>query len=162
MEKDTNDVLRQYVADTGVRSAHKVATDFDQVAQALPAEALTTGLSEAFRSDQTPAFEQLLVQSFEQGDPQQRAAVLGRLLDAAGPEVLRGLQEQGLLPPRVDHESFRQLRPEEVEAIAGAASRDNPALIDDISNCYAADPALAKTLGGAALNVALEKIAHRL
>lgn len=161
MEKNTTDVLRQYIADTGVRSAQQVASDFGLIAQALPTETVTIGLSEAFRSDQTPAFEQLLVQSFEQGDARQRAAVLGRLLDAAGPQVLRGLQEKGVLPAQVDHQAADRLGPEVVQEIAGAVSRENPALIDDISDCYAADPALASTLGGGALNVALEKIAQR-
>ncbi|GIZ50505.1 hypothetical protein [Noviherbaspirillum aridicola] len=162
MKKDTTGVLRQYVTDTGVRSARQVATDFDEVARALPPEAVTDGLSEAFRSDQTPAFEELLQHSFEQGDPRQRANMLGRLLDAAGPQVLHALRERGVLPPQVDRDAAHRLRPQAVHEIAGVASRENPALIDDISSCYATDPALARTLGGAALNVALQKIAQRL
>ena len=162
MKKDTNEVLQRYVGDTGVRCARRVATDFDLVARNLPPEAVTSGLSEAFRSGQTPAFEDLLLQSFERGDPQQRAAVLWRLLDAAGPRVRRALQERGVLPRQVDHEVARRMRPQVVQEIAGAASRENPSLIDDLSTCFASDPALAGTLGGAALNVALEKIAQRL
>ena len=53
MKKDTTDVLRRYVGDTGVRSARRVATDFDLVARNLPPEAVTSALSEAFRSGQT-------------------------------------------------------------------------------------------------------------
>lgn len=166
MKQETTDVLRQYVADTGVRSARQVATDFDAVARELPPEAVTSGLSEAFRSGQTPSFGQLLLQSFEQGDTQQRKAVLGRLLAAAGPQVLRRLQEKGVLPEvspgQTDQVAALLQNPEAVRIVADAASRENPALIDVISNCYAADPALARTLGGAALNVALQKIAQRL
>jgi hypothetical protein len=171
MEKDTTAVLQKYVADTGVRSVQKVEIDFDRIAHALPAQDLTNGLSEAFRSEQTPAFEQLLGQSFEQGDAEQRAAVLNHLLDAAGPAAMQTLLEKGVLPEPIVPGSVRalamtteqagRLRPETVQEIAYVAHCDDPAVIDRISNHYAGNPALAKTLGGAALNVALEKIAHQ-
>jgi hypothetical protein len=45
--------------------------------------------------------------------------------------------------------------------IVAHAEKSNPSIVDQISGFYAEHPTLIKTLGGAALTVALAKIAER-
>jgi hypothetical protein len=171
LEKDVSSVLQQYATDTGVHSMQKVEKDFAQVTQQLPAEHVTNGLSEAFRSEQTPPFGQTLGASFEQGDAQQRAGMLNSLLDGAGPAVVRSLMENGLLqgasPDGEAHEAAvtpelaEQIHPELFQQIALEAEQTNPEVVERISHFYAGDPHLMTTLGGSTLSVALSKIAER-
>jgi hypothetical protein len=146
----------------------KVENDFVEVTQQVPTEHVTNGLSEAIRSEHTPPFDQVVGQSFEQGDAHQRAGVLNRLLDAAGPSIVRPLVDSGVLQnaphdtpePTVTPELADKLHPELVQQIAYTAEQENPDVIDKMSNLYAEDPVLGKTLGGGTLSVALTKIAE--
>jgi hypothetical protein len=70
--------------------------DFDAVARHAPAEDVQHGLSEAFRSDQTPPFPQMVGHLFNQGDSQQRAGMLNQLLGGMGPSVLGSLMGGGM------------------------------------------------------------------
>ena len=56
------DLLKQYASSEGAAAAPApdVHAHFDEVAQAAPAGAIAEGLAAAFRSDQTPAFGQML------------------------------------------------------------------------------------------------------
>jgi hypothetical protein len=169
-EKDLSSVLQQYATETGVYSTQKVEQDFAQVKQQVPAEQVTNGLSEAIRSEQTPPFDQMVGQSFEQGDPRQRAGMLNHLLDGAGPAVVNTLLQNGVPPAAlqgidgqeaaVTPELAGQLDPIVVQQVALDAQRENPDVIDRMSNLYAEDPELVKTLGGGTLSVALGKIAE--
>jgi hypothetical protein len=169
-EKDLSSVLQQYATETGVYSTQKVEQDFAQVTQQMPTEQVTSGLSEAIRSEQTPPFDQMVGQSFEQGDPRQRAGMLNHLLDGAGPAVVNTLVQNGVPPaalqaidghePAVTPELAEQLHPGLVQRIALDAQRENPDVVDRMSNLYAEDPELVKTLGGETLSVALSKIAE--
>jgi hypothetical protein len=71
--------LKQYLGATPAQSSPEVDQHFQQAAQAAPHEALSHGLAEAFRSDQTPPFGQMLAQLFAQSSPQQQAAILAQL-----------------------------------------------------------------------------------
>ncbi len=55
----------------------------------------------------------------------------------------------------------QQIPPEAVEQIADKAHKEDPSIIDRISDFYAEHPTLVKTLGTAALTIALAKIAER-
>lgn len=169
----TNNVsalLQQYAGDTGVKSVQKVEQDFVEVVQQVPAKEVMNGLSEAMRSEHTPPFDEMVGQSFMQGDPQQRAEMLNQLLDGAGPAVVQPLVENGMLgnalAMKEPHSGFvdstiaQQLQPHLVQQIAQVAQQENPAVIDKMSSLYAEDPALVKTLGGVTLSVALGKIAE--
>jgi len=59
--------------------------DYQKVAKAAPTDVVAGGLSQAFRSDQTPPFPQMLANLFGQSDPNQRAGVLNRLRNALEP-----------------------------------------------------------------------------
>lgn len=170
LEKDVSSVLQQYAAETGVYSTEKVERDFVRVTKELSAEHVTNGLSEALRSEQTPPFDQVVGQSFEQGDDEQRAGMLNQLLDGAGPSVVKPLVENGVphdalkcsekQEPAVSPELAGQLHPELVQQVAREAHQENPEVIDKMSNFYAEDPALVTTLGGGTLSVVMSKIAE--
>jgi hypothetical protein len=169
-KKDISFVLQKYAMETGVYSKHKVESDFADVAQQVSAEDVTTGLSEAIRSEQTQPFDQMVGQSFEQGDAHQRAGMLNQLLDAAGPTVVKPLMESGVLQgtpdsadsrePGFTPEMMEQMHPGLVQQIAQQAELENPGIIDRMSTFYAEDPHLVKTLEGGTLNIALIKIAE--
>lgn len=169
-ENDVSALLQQYAAETGVRSVQKVEQDFVEVAQQVPSETLTHGLSEAIHSDQTPPFEQMVGESFERGDSRQRAGMLKGLLDAAGPAAARPLIDHGVLPAAPDHVETTELVDSElagrlqsslVEQVAYEAAQEDPSVIDRMSTLYAEDPELGKTLGGVTLSVALGKMAEK-
>jgi hypothetical protein len=170
LEKDVSSVLQQYAAETGVYSKEQVERDFVRVAQQLPAEHVTNGLSEALRSEQTPPFDQMVGQSFEQGDAVQRAGMLNQLLDGARPAVVKSLVESGVpedaftnnsqQEPVITPELADQLHPDLVQLAAREAHQENPEIIEKMSNLFAEDPALAKSLSGQTLGVAMSKIAE--
>lgn len=199
---DIGNILGQY--STGNANSNRVEQDFDDVAQNASQDDLRHGLSETFRSDQTPPFGNMVGQLFGQADTQQRAGMLNHLISAAGPAVLGALLGGGnrmggtsgmggmgnaggmgglggmlgggaaagglgaLLErfgsggqAQLSPEEAAQLRPEEVEELASHAEKNNPGVIDHMSDFYAQNPTLVKALGGAALAVALGKMANR-
>ena len=162
-------LLQQY---TGQGQApQSVHDDFDQVAQAAPQSAIAEGLAEAFRSDQTPPFGQMVAQLFGQSNGQQRAGILNTLIAAAGPTIAAQMLSRGGASglagilgggqTQVTPEQAAQVSPESVGEIATHAQQQDPSIIDQVSNIYAAHPTLVKTLGGAALAIALARIAQR-
>lgn len=172
-------VLQQYTGTAAAQAPTTVHDDFDQIAQSAPQSALADGLAAAFRSDQTPDFGQMAAQLFSNSGGQQRAGILNTLLRAAGPMILsqvlsRKAQTEGggglssiidLLSggqqTQVTPEQAEQIPADAVEEIAAQAEKKDPSVIDQVSNFYAEHPTLVKTLGAAALTIALAKIAER-
>jgi hypothetical protein len=168
-------LLEQYAG--GQNPPRSVDDDFDQVARAAPHEELTQGIAGAFRSDQTPPFPRMVGQLFGQSDNHQRAGLLNALLGAAGPAVLSQVLGgggggggplgalSGLLgaggQPRVTPEMAARVPPEAVEQLAAQAERQNPSIIDTVSDFAARNPQLVKTLGTAALGIAMAHFAGR-
>ncbi|MFT4101187.1 MAG: hypothetical protein QM674_09160 [Burkholderiaceae bacterium] len=68
----------------------------------------------------------------------------------------------GGLLPTITPEQASQLSPEEVGRIAAEAEKHDPSIIDSLSEFYARNPALVKTLGGAILAIAMAKIHERM
>ena len=179
------DLLQQYNGADPNRAPDTVHDDFDQLAQNAPHGELADGLAAAFRSDQTPAFGQMVSQMFANGNGQQRASLLNTLLRTVGPTVLAqvlsrggggggglagllgggGCGLAGLLgggaAPEVTPEQAERVSPEEVAQIAEHAEQQDPSIIDQVSDFYSRQPTLVKTLGAAALTIALAKIADR-
>jgi hypothetical protein len=180
--KQLGGVLDRY-ADKGVVPPpdSDVHEDFDQFVRAAPPEAVADGLSAAFRSDQTPPFPQMASQLFGRAGGPQRANILNMLLTTVGPlvvqqilarrrrgtaasgqggvlgQILRG----GSSAPQVTPQTADQLDPQDVEDIAREAEKKDPSVIDRISQVYAQQPHLVKMLGGAALAIALGRMAQR-
>lgn len=153
--------------------------DFDQVAQHAPPGIMSQGVAEAFRSDQTPPFPNMLGQMFGQSDSSTRAGILNQLIAAAGPAILAGALGRagvsgglggllgGLLGggmgqsrvPQVTPEQASQVPPEAVEELAREAQEKNPDIIDRVSDFAAQNPTLVKGLGAVAVGIALKHLA---
>ena len=172
MAFDLAGLLEQYLGSGGGQVADNAADHFHQVAQNVSPDVLSHGLAAAFKSDQTPPFGEMVAQLFAQGNPQQQAGMLTQLLGSLGPAalaaltnsgVLAGLQAQGGSPGSgaITAEQVSQVTLEQVQAIASHAEQHSPGIIDKMSGFYAEHPGLVKTLGGAALSIALAKIAER-
>ena len=158
-------LLQQYATGTADHSATE--RDFDHVAQNAPRETVAAGISEAFRSNQTPPFPDMLSQLFARSGGDQRATVLNTLVTTLGPAVLsRVMSRHGvstanpigqgpIMPEEADH-----VPPAAVEELAAQAQQQDPSVMDRISHFYADQPAIVKTLGGLALAVAMAKVAQ--
>src|SRR4051794_23813565 len=83
--------LLQRYADPSGSNSESAVQDFQHVAQNAPPTSLAGGLADAFRSNQTPPFAQMLSTMFSNSNGEQRAGILNHLLGAAGPGVGRGI-----------------------------------------------------------------------
>ncbi|HYO83335.1 MAG TPA: hypothetical protein VES20_18160 [Bryobacteraceae bacterium] len=157
--------------------------DFDQVAPHAPATAMSQGVAEAFRSDQTPPFPNMLGQMFGRADSGTRASILNQLIAAAGPAILSGALSRGggagmgglggmlggLLGggsgfgqgsvPQVTPEQASSVPPEAVEELAREAQQKDPTVVDRVSDFAAQNPMLVKGLGAIAVGIALKHLA---
>jgi hypothetical protein len=93
------------------------------------------------------------------------------LLRAIGPGVLSALGGGILGPiaapasagvPQVTPEQASQLTPQQVQEIATRAEQHDPSVLDHVGDFYAQHPQLVKTLGSAALAIALAGVANRM
>ena len=140
------------------------AMGFDNAARQAPPEEVANGLSHAFRSDQTPAFPQMVANLFGRSDPDQRAGLLNRLLGAVGPGAMAGLPGAlgGLLGGgQVRPEQAAQVSEKDVEEIAAQAEKQDPSVIDQVSSFYAKHPQVVQALGGLALSIAMQHMMKR-
>lgn len=162
-------VLQNYAQSGGQANQGEVEDHFNQVAQAAPQQDLASGIAGMFRSDQTPAFGQLVGQLFGNSSPDQRANLLNSLLSSgAGAGVLQQLaQSAGVsLPagggtPQITPEQAAQIPPQAVQQAAAHAETRDPSIVDRVSELYAQHPTLIKTLGVAAMGMALHHMADR-
>ena len=141
---------------------------FEQIAQQAPTDLFGHGLAEAFRSDQTPPFGQMVGQLFGQSNGNQQAGMLNAILAAVGPAVLSGVAGGALsrmLQPgatQLSPDQASRLTPQQVQEIASHAEQQQPGVIDQLGQFYANHPTLVKTVGGAALAIALSKMKDRM
>ena len=164
------DILDKYSnrTDADPNAAHQ---HYDEVARSAPPEVLGQGVGDAFRSDKTPPFGDMVSQMFGNSDPQQRAGLLNNLLHGVGPG-LASILGGGLLgklagsangaPPQLTPEQASQLTPDQVRDIATRAEQHDPSVMDRVGGFYAQHPQLVKTLGSAALAIALASVANRM
>ena len=165
-----SDLLKQYSANSATPgTAPAVEQHFDQVAQAVPSSTLAGGLAEAFRSGQTAPFPQMAAQLFANGNNQQQASVLNGLMATLGPALiakfagsspnspLAALLQSGSVTPA----QAASVSPAEVQALTAHAQNQDPSIIDRVSAIYAQHPVLIKSLGAAALTIAMKKIAQQ-
>jgi hypothetical protein len=177
---DLRKILDRYA---GREDAEGNDDDFDQVAQHAPPAAMSQGVAEAFRSDRTPPFPNMLGQMFGRSDPNTRAGILNQLIAAVGPALLSGVLSRGsgasmggglggmlggLLgggaagqaqAPQITPEQASQVPPEAVEELAREAERKNPDIINRVSDFAVQNPTLVKGLGAVAVGIALKHLA---
>jgi hypothetical protein len=125
-------------------------------------EDMSRGLSDAFRSEQTPPFPQMLGNLFGSSNPNLKASVLNQLIAAAGPSALGMImQRYGHQPAptgQVTPEQADQIPPAAVEEMAEHAHKQNPDIIGQLSNIYAEHPTLINSLGAAAAAIAIKHL----
>ncbi len=161
-----SELAQRYAGQGGGTSAAPDAPDDDyrQVVRHAPPEVVADGLSQAFRSDRTPAFPEMVANLFGRSDPNQRAGLLNRLLSSVGPGALAGLPGglAGLLGSgEVQPEQAAQVSPKDVQEIAAEAEKQNPSIIDQVSSFYSQHPQVVQALGGLALTIALQHTMRR-
>jgi hypothetical protein len=163
-------VLQQYASGASAESPSADVHDhFDQVAKAAPQSTIASGLAAAFQSGQTAGFGPMLGTLFSNSSSEQKAGLLNQLLSSVNPamltSILGGAGLSGLLggaggTPQITPEQAQKISPEVVTQIATHAQSTNPSIVDSVSSFYAQHSGLIKTLGGAALTVALAKVAQ--
>lgn len=161
-------IFQRYSGQGGgtVAAAEDPHQDFQQVTQAAPPNVVASGISHAFRSDQTPPFPQMLANLFSHSDPNQRAGVLNQLLSSVGPGTLAALPGLGSLSSllrsgNLTPEQANQVSPGQVQQIAAHAEQRNPSVVDQVSGFYAQHPQVMKAVGGLALTIALQHMMKR-
>lgn len=162
-------LLQQYTSGgAAAQPAPDVHAHFDEVAQAAPSSAIAEGLAAAFNSDKTPAFGQMVSTLFNNSTGDQKAGMINHLLSSVSPgaltQVLSGAGLAGLLgagSTQLTADQAQKLSPEAVQQLATHAQNANPSVVDAVSNFYAQHTTLVKALGGAALTIALAKVAER-
>lgn len=158
------DILNQYTNPSAVPPGN-VLQHFDEVAQQAAPQDLGRGIAAAMRSDATPSFGNVVGSLFGQSNPQQQAGVLNQLVQSIGPAALSSVAG-GVLGrilggsstaavPTISPAQASQLSPADVNAIATHAQAQNGSVVDKIGGFYAQHPDLVKSLGAAALAVAL-------
>jgi len=161
------DILKQYA-----ERPTDTETDFDEVARQVPTDVLGSGIAQAFRSDQTPSFGNMIGSLLSGSNVQQRTGLLNQLIQAVGPAVLSGVaggalgrllqSAQGKGQPTLTPSDAEELTPQQMQEIAEAAEKKDPNVMDKVGAFYAQHPELVKALGGAALAIALGQMATRM
>ncbi len=159
------DVVQRYSGQGGGTGAAPADPhqDFQRVAQTAPQETVASGIAQAFRSDQTPPFPEMVANLFGHSDPNQRAGLLDRLLGSAATSAITNVPGLGNLSGLlgggpVTPERANQLSPDQVRQIAAHAEKQNPSIVDEVSSFYAQHPDVMKAVGGLGLTLALQHI----
>jgi hypothetical protein len=141
-----------------------VGSDFTNMAQA-PSGALSGGLAEAFRSNETPPFEQMIAGLFNNSNPEQRAGILNHLIAAAGPAaagILERFRAGGAgSGAGVTPEQAQQIDPGTVSTLAKQAHEKDSSVVERASEFYAQHPKLIQGLGAAALAMIMSHVSRR-
>jgi hypothetical protein len=94
--------------------------------------------------------------------------MLNQLIASVGPGTIAQLAGGGVLASllgggakQLTPEQAQTVSPEVVQQIAAHAKEADPSIVDKASAFYAQHSTLVKTLGGAALSIALAKVAER-
>ena len=126
-----------------------------------------------FHSDQTPSLGHSASQLFGQANSNQQAGMLNQLIADMAPVALSYLlsgaggaaiasvlgKSAGSSTEAITPEQASQLTPVQVQQMADHAQQHNPSIVAHMSDFYAQHSGLIKILGGAALAVALAKMA---
>ncbi|MEN9559876.1 MAG: hypothetical protein RLZZ502_1087 [Pseudomonadota bacterium] len=152
-------ILNQVLQSGQVQDHH-----YDEVLNHAPQELMGSGLGEAFRSDQTPPMGEMVSALFGQSNGQQQAGLLNQILSTLGPAAAAALAGGALgkiMSPgatQVTPAQAAAIDPEQVRQVVTQAQAAEPGLADQLGNFYANHSGLVKTLGGAAMLIALSKM----
>jgi hypothetical protein len=146
-------LLKKYTgggAAAAAAPAPDVHAHFDQVAQAAPSSAIAEGLAAAFRSDQTPAFGQMVSTLFTNSNGDQKAGMLNHLMSSISPSMLAEILPMagglaGKTGAQITPEQAQQISPQAVQQLAAHAEKNDPSIVGSLSSFYAQHSALVKT-----------------
>ena len=160
--EDVRTLVTHYVSQGG--SPQDVAANFSHVVDSTDAASLSPGIAEALRSGETPPFAQMVSQLFANASPDQKASMLNALLGSASPELqatLRSLIPGAATTATISRTHAENVSPDVVTTLAEKVEQHNPGVIDRMGAFYAQHPTLVKTLGSAAMMIAMRKLAER-
>jgi hypothetical protein len=160
-------LVNQFAA--GTASSADVHSAYDSVAHAVPQTTLADGISHAFKSDQTPPFEQMVSNLFNQSSPDQKAGLLNQILASLGPNAAQALGASGglagltgiLSGGAVTPQQAQQVPSQTVEVLAQQAAKKDPTIMDQAAGFYAQHPTLVKAIGAGALALLLSRMSRR-
>ena len=170
MALDLGNLLQKYLNVPSGQGMPDAANHFDEVAQQASPQVMGQGIADALRSDQTPPLGQMVSDMFSRANPNQQAGMLNQILGSLNPAILGSLG--GVLGSlatqgsggnvQVTPQQASQISPQQVQDLANHAEQHNPGVVDRLGEFYAQHPQLVKTLGSAALTLALAKMANRM
>ena len=160
------DILAQYAgqAELGTQPQQQSThDDFSQVASQASPEFLGGGIAQALQGA-PGGFESSIAKLFENSDTQQRTGLLQRLIQSTGPAVLSSfaggalshLAQPGASAQESDADA---ISPAQAGELATAARQSNPGIVSELGSFYTQHPTLVKTLGAAALAMAMSHMA---
>jgi len=159
---DVKGMLSQYA--TNAAPAGDAGAHFQQVAQSVDSGTLAQGIAAAMRSDETPPFAQMVSQLFASGSGDQKMAMLNTLLSSVSPEQRAQLSSLipglGAASAATGAATASAISPDAVQTLAQHVEQHDAGIVDRMSALYAAHPTLVKTLGSAAMIIAMRKIAE--
>ena len=162
------DILGRYADARRAPPPVEIEHDFEEVSSEAGPDALQDGIAEAFRSDSTPPFEEMVAELFDASDSRVRAGLLDNLLAGLRPTALGnvggGLNDiwrRYAAGARVAPDRAANVDPREVMEVARQARKQNPGVLERVSRFYARHPELVRRLGNVAMGIALSKMAHR-
>ncbi len=148
--------LLQQISSLGNETVSAQAQDqFHQIASSTPQDVLSQGLNDAFNSDKTPPFAQMVGDLFGHSNNQQKSGIIGALLGGLGAGAHPALAQAGI---NASPDQATQLSSEQVQQIATHAQQSNPGVVAQMSNFYAQHPVLVKSLGAAAMAIVLGRM----
>jgi len=159
------DILGRY-AERRAPPQVDIQHDFEEVAHEAGPDAMQDGIAEAFRSDETPPFEEMVAQLFEGSEPHVRAGLLDNLLAGLKPTSmgaggLSDIWRRYAAGARVSPDRAARVDPAEVQEVARQARKQNPGVLERVSRFYARYPDLVRSLGEVAMGIALSRMAQR-
>ena len=162
------DILEQY-AGQAMAPQGDAHADFSKVAEQAPPGALGAGITEALRNGAGGSFAASIEKLFANSNPDQRAGLLTRLIEAAGPAVLSSVAggalarfgQGGASGGPVSPTDANSVTPAQAGELANAAHAKDPGIIDRVGSFYSQHPMVVKALGAAALAVAMSHMARR-
>lgn len=170
MALDLGNLLQKYLNVPANEPSAEAPSHFDEIARHASPEVMGQGIADALRSDQTPPLGQMVSEMFAKANPQQQAGMLNQILGSVNPGVLASLGgvlgglagQVGGGHAQVTPQQVSEISPQQVQDLANHAEQVNPGIFDKLGSFYAQHPQLVKTLGSAALTIALAKMANRM
>ena len=157
---------------TGQATDDDVHSTYDRVAHELPQGELSNGISHVFNSPETPPFEQMLSNLFNNSNATQKAGLLNQILRSLGPNAGQLLAQAGLGglaasaasggdSVQVTPQQAQQVSPQDVQVLAQKAATKNPSIVDQAASFYAQHPTLVKSIGAGALALLMSRMSRR-